>query len=162
MTTGRINQVANLSSARGWVPPPNPWLPGRPEATRGLGAGLGVPAELQRSAVGSGTGLGRPTLAGSGLPPRRERPEDCVGASARPLPDGCEPSGGAGGPGSPSHTPLEHVGAGRYSAASDLSRPGLDSAAPPVAWGAGRSTHWASSSLLIGVRSVDNYAGPAQ
>ena len=69
MTTGRINQVANPSSARGWVPPPNPWLPGRPEATRGLGAGLGVPAELQRSAVGSGTGLGRPTPAGSGYLP---------------------------------------------------------------------------------------------
>ena len=101
-------------------------------------------------------------MVGVRVPPRRERPEDCVGALARPLPDGCEPSGGAGGPGSPSHTPLEHVGAGRYSAASDLSRPGLDSAAPPVAWGAGRSTHWASSSLLIGVRSVDNYAGPAQ
>merc|ERR1739842_232891 len=104
MTTDRINQVANPSSARGWVPPPNPWLPGRPEATRGLGAGLGVPAELQRSAVGSGTGLGRSTLVGGRVPPRRERPEDCVGALARPLPDGCEPSGGAGGPGSPWHT----------------------------------------------------------
>ena len=81
MTTGRINQVANPSSARGWVPPPNPWLPGRPEATRGLGAGLGVPAELQRSAVGSGTGLGRPTLVGV----RVTSPEGAPGGLCRRL-----------------------------------------------------------------------------
>ena len=61
----------------------------------------------------------------------------------------------------PSHTPLAHVLASLLGPVGDLSVSALDSAADQLP-GAGRTTHWASSSLLIGVRSVDNYGGPAQ
>ena len=41
-------------------------------------------------------------------------------------------------------------------------RRGVQCAATASCLASGRSTHWASSSQLFGVRSVDNYEGPAQ
>ena len=62
MTTGRINQVANPSSTRGRSPSAL-----SPKSRRGVSGG-GVPAELQRSAVGVRTGPASDTGCGAGPP----------------------------------------------------------------------------------------------
>lgn len=85
---------------------------------------------------------GLPVLLGSGGHETAPSP-----FGSRPL---CEPyrRSRAGGPRGP-HPPARASGLG------------LD-AATASCLASGRSTHWASSSLLFGVRSVDNYEGPAQ
>merc|ERR1712055_1115026 len=150
-----------------------------------MGAGGASPAPAKRLPVGPGT-LGRRTLGRAS--PRNSRGAPLRGAGHGSLTDVVArgaPRRGLGrhvgrlGPGTPSlclaawpsrwclgrevpsHTPLAHVLASLLGPVRDLSVSALDSAADQLP-GAGRTTHRASSSLLIGVRSVDNYGGPAQ
>ena len=148
MTTGRINQVANPSSTRG-------------ESTRPA-----VRVQGPRTPVASGTGgtpRGTPeercctAKAGHRVP----RPTGSRGATRRWLgrrrsaraPVTSSLAGSVAvavvlGREVPSHTPLAHVLASLLGPVGPF-RLGLDSAADQLP-GAGRLTHWASSSLLVG------------
>ena len=161
MTTGRINQVANPSSARGESTRPAVRVPGprTPVASGTGGTPRGTPEERCCTAK-AGHRVPRPTGSGGAtrrwLGRRRSArapvTSSLAGSVAVAVVLGREV---------PSHTPLAHVLASLLGPVRDLSVSALDSAADQLP-GAGRTTHWASSSLLIGVRSVDNYGGPAQ
>merc|ERR1712055_441031 len=142
-----------------------------------MGAGGASPAPAKRLPVGPGT-LGRRTLgrasprnsrgallrgAGPGTGPRptwwlEEPPRRGLGRHVGRLGPGTPslclaawPSRWCLGREVPSHTPLAHVLASLLGPVRDLSVSALDSAADQLP-GAGRTTHRASSSLLIGVR----------
>ena len=164
MTTGRINQVANPSSTRGeqarhrrndslWVR--GPW---------GEGRWAGLPRGTPEERCCAARGRSRvPDRRGARGAPRRGlgRHVGRLGPGTPSLCLAAWPSRWCLGREVPSHTPLAHVLASLLGPVRDLSVSALDSAADQLP-GAGRTTHRASSSLLIGVRSVDNYGGPAQ
>ena len=152
MTTGRINQVANPSSTRGESSPtrrPESWVRGRQVTD----AGRGFPAELQRSAAARrrGAGPGFPDRRGAGSPRRGSDVVGRLGARVSPGPSlpAAWPSRWCWDARS-RRTPLWHTFLRAYSV--QRVEPfclGLDSAADQLP-GAGRLTHWASSSLLVG------------
>ena len=81
MTTGRINQVANPSSARGWVPPSEPLAPGSPGGDEGVGGRAGGPRGTpeERRRLGNG-----PWQADTGRGPGTS-PEGAPGGLCRRL-----------------------------------------------------------------------------
>ena len=167
MTTGRINQVANPSGSRGGSLPRVFARLGSPRVHR--------EALLRGSARGSSGGPTDVLARGS-----RVREE--LGLHRRPADPSASPADAAvavvlGTRGPVAH-PWAHVWVRAYSGGFEMRRRprgaqtalslshafrnlGLDAAASQLP-GADRSTHWASSSLLLGVRSVDNYGGPVQ
>ena len=152
MTTGRINQVANPSSTRGGVARPGGPSPGSGD-TRLRTLGGGFPAELQRSAAARrrGAGPGFPDRRGAGSPRGGSDVVGRLGARVSPGPSlpAAWPSRWCWDARS-RRTPLWHTFLRAYSV--QRVEPfclGLDSAADQLP-GAGRLTHWASSSLLVG------------
>ena len=148
MTTGRINQVANPSSARGGVDPPGRPSPGSEDPGRGGTGGTprGTPEERCCTAkaghrVPGPTGSEGATRRWLGRRRSARAPvtSSLAGSVAVAVVLGREV---------PSHTPLAHVLASLLGPVGPF-RLGLDSAADQLP-GAGRLTHWASSSLLVG------------
>ena len=150
MTTGRINQVANPSSTRGESTRPAVREPGSGDPGRRTRAGR--PAELQRSAAARRRGRTPGTLTtdvGRGATRRWLGRRRSAGAPVMTLSlAGSVAVAVVLGREVPSHTPLAHVLASLLGPVGPF-RLGLDSAADQLP-GAGRLTHWASSSLLVG------------